>query len=112
MTCLDTPEAGAAEHVVYGGARVPHGLPHHPRLEAAHHRQRTVAREALGPIPPCWHRAGHVEVLPLVAALLVEAVGDPGAEGEVHPLPVPRDEQLPGTRGPEVMMGVSGHHII
>ena len=44
--------------------------------------------EALGSIPPSWHRARHVDVLPvpLVLALFVKAVEDPGAEGDVHPL--------------------------
>ena len=44
--------------------------------------------EALGSIRPSWHRARHVDVLPvpLVLALFVKAVEDPGAEGDVHPL--------------------------
>ena len=44
--------------------------------------------EALGSILPSWHRARHVDVLPvpLVLALFVKAVEDPGAEGDVHPL--------------------------
>ena len=92
VACLDTAEAGAAEDVVYGGARVPHGLAHHPRLKAAHHSKRTIPGETLGSVTPRRHRARHVEVLALVAALLVEAVGDPGAEGEIHSLPVSRDE--------------------
>ena len=42
--------------------------------------------EALGSIPPSWHRARHVLPVPLVLALFVKAVEDPGAEGDVHPL--------------------------
>ena len=92
VACLYAAEAGAAEHVVDHDPGVPHGLTHHPRLEPAHHRQRTVPGEPLGPVSPHRHRAWHVQVLPLVAALLVEAVGDPGAEGEVHSFSVSCDE--------------------
>ena len=36
---------------------------------------------------PCWQEAPHIEVLSLVLTLLlVEAVGDPGLRGDVHPL--------------------------
>ena len=47
-----------------------------------------VGGEALGSIPPSWHRARHVDVLPvpLVLALFVKAVEDSWAEGDVHPL--------------------------
>ena len=95
MAGLHAAEAGAAEHVVDHGPRLAHGLAHQPRLHRAHHRQRAVPGEGLGPLAPRGHRGRHVQVLALVAALLVEAVGDPGAEGEVYALSVSSDEQLP-----------------
>ena len=50
-------------------------------------RQGTVTEEDLGSVMPCWQEAPHIEVFSLVLTLLlVEAVGDPGVRGEVHPL--------------------------
>ena len=94
MTGLYTAEAGAAEHVMDHYPGLLHGLAHQLGLHRPDHGERTVPTEAVGSIPPGGDTRRHVQVLTLVSAVHVETVGDPPAEGEVHPLTVTSDEYL------------------